>query len=366
MILNSLSILNFKNYEQAELSFSPGVNCFVGNNGEGKTNLLDAIHYLSVCKSGFNPVDRQNIRLGEGFFILQGVFEKNGRSDTIGCSFKRGQRKQVRKNKKEYERLADHIGLYPVVMITPYDVELIYEGSEVRRKFMDSIISQYKRPYLESLMAYNKILQQRNAQLKQFGETRQFREDLLQVWDHQLIPHGRCVFEERKAFIDIFLPQFQHIFEIISGGKDRIDLDYKSDLYHASFEDVLRMARENDRFRQYSTAGIHKDNLIFQIMEQPLKKFGSQGQQKSYLIALKLAQFELIRQQTGITPILLLDDIFDKLDMDRVRQLMELVQTEKFGQIFITDAHAGRMPEVLHKMGMDFQLFHVKENRVEV
>lgn len=364
MHLKSLSLLNFKNYEEANLAFSNEVNCFVGNNGEGKTNLLDAIHYLSFCKSYFNPIDSQNIRFEQDFFMLRGGFENGDKEDVISCALKRGQKKQVKRNKKEYQRLADHIGLFPVVMITPNDSELITEGSEIRRKFIDSIISQYDRGYLENLISYNKALSQRNALLKRFYEGRYFEADTLEVWDLQLVELGKRIHTGRKEFLANFIPLFQDYFAFISQGKDEVTLNYKSHLNDADFGDVLKDAQQKDRAVQYTTVGIHKDDLLFQISGHPIKKFGSQGQQKSYLIALKLAQFDCIKQVKESHPILLLDDIFDKLDKSRVKRLMELVSDHKFGQIFITDTNRERVPDLFEEIEVEFKLFTIENGAV--
>lgn len=365
MLLQSLSILNFKNYEEAQLDFSERVNCFVGNNGEGKTNLLDAIHYLSFCKSYFNPIDSQNIRFEEPYFMVQGAFKNGKGEDSIQVSVKRKQKKQVRRNKKEYERLADHIGRYPVVMITPYDSRLIHEGSEIRRKFMDSIISQYDRAYLDHLIAYNRVLKQRNSLLKRFAETRTWDNDTIGVWDVQLVQHGHPIHEKRKEFLDYFIPAFQEAFSEISSDREVVSLEHKAHLSEHPMEDVLAMSTEKDRILQYTSAGPHKDDLVFTIAGNPLKKFGSQGQQKSFLIALKMAQFEMLKDKSETTPVLLLDDIFDKLDADRVKNLMTRVSSDRFGQIFVTDTHPNRLSDMLHDIGTDHRLFHIKEGAVE-
>jgi DNA replication and repair protein RecF len=358
--LKSLSLLNFKNYEEADLSFTNEVNCFVGNNGEGKTNLLDAVHYLSFCKSYFNPIDSQNIRFEQDYFMVQGTFEKAEKEEAVYCGMKRGQKKQVKRNKKEYSRLADHIGLFPVVMISPNDSELITEGSEVRRKFVDSIISQYDRTYLDNLIQYNKALTQRNALLKQFYEGRYFDADSLDVWDMQLVALGQRIHEGRKAFLNDFIPLFQEYFEFITKGKETVGLSYRSQLNDGDFDALLKEAIGKDRGAKHSTVGIHKDDLLLEISGHPLKKFGSQGQQKSFLIALKLAQFDCIKRVKEMVPILLLDDIFDKLDHTRVKRLMELVSDRKFGQIFITDTSSERVPDLFTDIPIEFKLFTIK------
>lgn len=359
MYLKRLSILNFKNYPEAELEFSSHVNCLTGNNGEGKTNILDAIHYLSFCKSFFNPIDSQNILHEAPFLLIQGLFDANDTMEEVYCGLKRNQKKQFKRNKKEYQRLADHIGLFPLVMISPADSELITEGSESRRKFIDSVIAQFDREYLESLIQYNKVLSQRNALLKQIADSGKFDKDSLEVWDVQLIDHGKKVFEKRKQFITDFVSIFQKYYELISGGREQVGLKYISHLNDGAFADVLAKALNRDKVMEYTTVGIHKDDLEFTINLHPLKKYASQGQQKSFLIALKLAQFDFIKKIKQVTPILLLDDIYDKLDDLRVKQLMELVSSDNFGQLFITDTHPNRLANLFKTTDADFKVFKI-------
>ncbi len=367
MYLKKLSVLNFKNYSEAELQFSSHINCLAGNNGEGKTNVLDAIHYLSFCKSFFNPIDSQNILHEAPFFLIQGCYQLDGKEEEIYCGLKRSQKKQFKRNKKEYQRLADHIGLFPLVMISPADSELITEGSESRRRFIDSVIAQFDRDYLESLISYNKVLSHRNALLKQFADSRRFDKESLEIWDIQLIEYGKKGYEKRKNFISSFIPIFQKYYELISGGREQVGIQYQSHLNEASFEDVLERALNRDRAVEYTTVGIHKDDLEFTINGHNLKKFASQGQQKSFLIALKLAQFDFIKNIKQVTPILLLDDIYDKLDDLRVKQLMELVCSTNFGQLFITDTHLTRLADLFETTGADFKLFKINNgSAVEV
>ncbi|MDQ3047456.1 MAG: DNA replication/repair protein RecF [Bacteroidota bacterium] len=366
MHLKKLSLLNFKNYAEAELSLSSHVNCFTGNNGEGKTNILDAIHYLSFCKSFFNPIDSQNILHEAPFFLIQGLYESNGKEEEIYCGLKRNQKKQFKRNKKEYSRLADHIGLYPLVMISPADSELITEGSESRRKFIDSVIAQFDREYLENLIHYNKILTQRNALLKQIGNSGKFDQDSLEIWDMQLIQYGEKVHSTRRDFVQKFIPGFQKYYEFISGGREQVGLQYNSQLNNTTFSDGLAKALNRDRALEYTTVGIHKDDLEFTINGHSLKKYASQGQQKSFLIALKLAQFDFIRNIKKVTPILLLDDIYDKLDDQRVKQLMELVSSDNFGQLFITDTHPTRLAELFSAGNADFKSFRITNGNMEI
>lgn len=364
MYLEKLHLLNFKNYTEAELSLSTKINCFLGSNGQGKTNLLDAIFYLAFCKSFFNPIDSQLIKEEEAFFTIQGNFLREEAAEKIYIGLKKGQKKQVKRNKKVYEKIADHIGLIPLVMISPSDSLLIIEGSEIRRRFLDLIISQFNRQYLDQLILYNKAVAQRNRLLKKFMEIRRFDEDNLEIWDEQLIKYGEPIYEARKAFIEDFLPVFQKYYQFISGQKEEVSLIYQSQLNEADFKEVLLSHRDKDRRLTYSSAGVHKDDLIFELGEKSLKKFGSQGQQKTYLLSLKLAQAEFLKNKKQVAPILLLDDIYDKLDEERVGKLMEIVQREWFGQVFISDTHEKRLPDLFLELEADFKAFTIKNGTV--
>ena len=324
MWLQRLSLIGFKNYGEASLAFSPTINAFTGNNGAGKTNLLDGIHYLSLCKSYFNPIDTQQIRLGADFFMIQGDFELVGKKEVIACSLKRNQKKQFKRNKKEYPRLADHVGIFPLVMISPYDVSIVMEGSEERRKFLDNAISQTDRQYLDEVIQYNKCLANRNALLKQIANTGAYDPTLLEIYDEQLVTFGSNIFTKRQQFMETFEEVFNKHYSFLSDDAERVSLVYESQLNHDSLANLLKKHVEKDRVLERTNAGIHKDDLIFSIHGMPLKKFGSQGQQKSFLIALKLAQYTYLKQQKGFEPILLLDDIFDKLDDLKIRQRNEL------------------------------------------
>ncbi len=348
MYIRDLRLTNFKNYREAELRFTDKINCFVGSNGAGKTNLLDAIYYLSFCKSYFNPIDSQNIRHEEGFFAIHGIYLKNGdeSTDKVSCVQKRNQRKQFMLNGKEYDRLADHIGLYPLVMISPYDRDLINEGSEVRRRYIDAVISQFDKIYLDDLISYNKALYQRNSLLKEFAERNYFDRNLLEIWDEQLIKFGTGIHLKRKNFIADFLPVFNQYFGIISGGREMVSIAYESQLHAHEFSQLMQGSVQKDRALRHTSAGIHKDDLIFNIGSYPVKRFGSQGQQKSFVIAIKLAQFEYTRNIKGFKPILLFDDIFDKLDENRVTQLVQLVSQDSFGQVFISDTQYDRVAKL--------------------
>ena len=359
MYLQKISLVNFKNIESQTFSFEKKINCFVGNNGVGKTNVLDAIYYLSFAKSYFNPVAVQNIKHQQDFFVVEGEYLVNNRSEKIICSLKKGQKKVLKRNGKIYERFSDHIGQFPLVIISPADRDLIIEGSETRRKFIDGVISQQDKQYLKALISYNKVLGQRNALLKFFAANRTFDELNLSVYNEQLILYGTQIYEKRKEFLKEFVPIFNEKYQIISNDKEHVSLHYKSQLEDLSFEELLKRNLEKDKILQYTSVGVHKDDLSFEIGTYPVKKFGSQGQQKSYLIALKLAQFEFIKRQSNITPILLLDDIFDKLDEHRVAQIIELVNKDEFGQIFITDTHFERTETVVKQSNKPYEIFNL-------
>lgn len=365
MFLKQLSLINFKNYPEFEAKFSEKINCFVGNNGVGKTNLLDAIHYLSFCKSFFNTIDSQNIKHNEGFFVLQGHFDKFGEQSEVYCGIKRNQKKIFKKNKKEYERLSEHIGQFPLVMISPSDSELIYESSEVRRKFLDGIISQYDKVYLDKLIAYNQVLKQRNALLKHFYESQSFDSETLEIWDEQLIIYGRTILEIRLNFLKQFVPLFNSYYRFISESKEEVSLHYENSLGEKDFKTALLTSLPRDRAVHYTTVGPHKDDLEFSLDGFSLKKFASQGQQKSYLLALKLAQFEFIKEQKNTKPLLLLDDVYDKLDEARFTKLLEMVSSDKFGQVFITDTHPDRMNQLLNLKHIDHRIFLVESGVVK-
>lgn len=347
MYIQELSLLNFKNFEHAEFKFSEGLNCFIGNNGAGKTNLMDAIHYLSFCKSFLNPVDAQNIRFDQDFFMIQGKYSRFDSDETIYCGLKRSQKKIVRRNQKEYRKLSEHIGLIPLIIVTPSDTNLISGGSEDRRRFIDSVISQYDAVYLENLIRYNRALQQRNNLLKQFAGRNSFQPEVLEVWDDQLVKYGQQIHSGRVIFIEKLQPVFQKYYELISGGKETVGLKLQSELTENQFDHLLKLSVGKDRMLQYTTSGIHKDDVDFELADYPIKKFGSQGQKKTYLVALKLAQFDFLKELSGLTPILLLDDIFDKLDKSRVEQIVKLVADDHFGQIFITDTNREHLDRII-------------------
>jgi DNA replication and repair protein RecF len=357
MCLQKLSLVNFKNLESQSFDFQQKINCFVGNNGVGKTNILDAIYYLSFAKSYFNSIAGQNIRHGEAFFMIEGDYILNDRTEKIVCSLKKGQKKVLKRNGKNYEKFSEHIGQLPLVIISPADRDLVTEGSDTRRKFIDGVISQQNKNYLKDILSYNKVLTQRNALLKYFAANRTFDALNLEVYNEQLSEYGARIYKVRKAFLENFIPIFNEKYQIISGDKESVNLVYKSQLNDFSIKELLQKSLEKDKILQYTSSGIHKDDLSFEIGEYPIKKFGSQGQQKSYLIALKFAQFEFIKQQTNVLPILLLDDIFDKLDESRVLQIINLVDNDEFGQIFITDTHSERTENIVKQSNKPYQIF---------
>jgi DNA replication and repair protein RecF len=359
MFLRKLTLINFKNYRESTIEFNSAVNCFTGKNGSGKTNLLDALYYLSMTKSYFHSADSHNILHGEQMFIIQGEFEREGAVESVMCSVRHGLKKQFTRNGEDYERLSDHIGAFPVVMIAPTDQQLITEGSEVRRKFIDSIISQYDHVYLENLIRYHQILLQRNALLKQ-GAAKGFIDwNLFNVWDEQLLFYGNQIFEKRHEFVVGFEPYFNKLFNFISGNNEPAGITYESKLNDTSFAELLFESRSKDSDMQYTTTGIHKDDLSLLLKGFPVKKYASQGQQKSLVIALKLAQFNYLCSLGFSKPIVLLDDIFDKLDEGRVSRLMELVSNDEFGQLFLTDTHKNRVKDVFSSIQTPFRLFNV-------
>lgn len=361
MYLTNLSIINFKNILEAELSFSPGINCFFGKNGEGKTNLLDAIYYLSFCKSHSNPVDSQNIMHDADFFVLQAQYKEKELQEDIYCGMKRKQKKVFKRNKKEYDRLSEHIGRIPLVLISPADEELIREGSDERRRFMDMIISQYDHIYMNALMSYSKTLQQRNAMLR--SKVTQ-DESLWDMYEEMMTTDAEVIFQKRAAFISAFTPVFETFYQKISGGKERILLKYASHLSDANLAEKLHNSRQRDEILGYTTVGIHKDDLIMELDGHPIKRIGSQGQNKSYLIALKLAQFIFLKKAGGRTPILLLDDLFDKLDATRVERIINLVSGEEFGQIFITDTNREHLDQIITGLETESRIFTIDNGTV--
>ena len=364
MYIEEISIVNYKNLKDVQLSFSERLNCFIGNNGAGKTNLLDAIYYLSFCKSFFNATDQLNVNHDENYFMLQGRYQRFDSVEQISCGLQKGLKKQFKRNTKVYKKLVDHIGLLPLVMITPADDVLILGGSDERRKFIDGVISQYNQNYLDDLLKYNRALQQRNNLLKHFASDRKFDGELLAVWDNQLVEYGTRIHTERKDFIEKLIPVFQHYYEKISKGNEIVSLEHQSALYENNLENLLLQSVEKDRIAQFTTMGIHKDDLMLNLGDLPIKKLGSQGQKKTYLIALKLAQYHFIKDISDLKPILLLDDIFDKLDQNRVEEIVKVVSETNFGQIFITDTNREHLDSILKRMNTESRIFTVSNGMV--
>ncbi len=365
MYLNRLKLTQFKNCSEADIFLSPKINCFIGNNGVGKTNVLDAIYYLSFCSSYFSKIDSLSVKHDHDFFAIHGWYrDLENLDDHISCSFRKNSKKVFKKNTEEYHRLADHIGSYPLVMVSPYDRDLINEGSESRRRYMDSVISQFDKAYLNDLIGYNKALLQRNKLLKQFAESGFWDETLLEMWDQTMIPLANVIYQRRAAFLKAFIPVFKNYFEIISEQKENVHIEYQSGLKTQSMQELLQTSRDKDRAVRYTGNGVHKDDLVFLINGHPIKRFGSQGQQKSFVIALKLAQFEYTTRKMNFKPILLLDDIFDKLDDLRVEQIIKLVSDNSFGQVFITDTQQERIKHLLNEVESDYKIFRVVQGEI--
>lgn len=360
MILKNISIVNYKNIRAANLSFSPKINCFIGQNGVGKTNLLDAIYYLSFCKSAYNPVDSQVITHDEPFAVLEGKYENdNGDEENIYCGMKRGLKKHFKRNKKEYKRLSQHIGLIPLISVSPSDNSLITGGSEERRHLMDVVISQYDHTYIEALSGYNKALQQRNALLKLEEEP---DPTLMDIWEQQMAEQGEILYNKRAHFVKRLIPVFQNIYKQISDNKEEVKLNYISHCQRGPLLEVIQRNRFKDRAVGYSLHGIHRDDLEMLIGDYQMKREGSQGQTKTFVLALKLAQFDFLRQtSSNTTPLLLLDDIFDKLDAQRVEEIVKLVSSDSFGQIFITDTNREHLDKILSNSNLDYKLFNIPQ-----
>lgn len=359
MFLEKIYLSNFKNYEEASYVFSPQVNCIVGENGSGKTNLLDSIYFLALSKSAIHHQDANNINHNTDYMMIEGVFRKNTRTHQITCSIQRGQRKVLMHEKKPYERISDHIGQFPVVLIAPDDTELIKEGSEDRRRFFDGVLSQMDNEYLNDYQQYNRILEQRNSLLKIFAERNFIDQDLLDTYSDPLVKLALRIYRQRREFMDTFLPIFKKHYAVLSEGREEVEIIYESEVASGEFPQEFRLNRQTDVRAQRTTKGIHKDDYIFEIDTYPIKKFGSQGQQKSFVMALRLAQFEMIETLREVKPILLLDDIFDKLDDRRIHSLIESINNNTFGQVFITDARPERTQKILEGVKAEVKYFTI-------
>ena len=364
MQLNKLSIINYKNIEAATLDLSAKLNCFIGHNGEGKTNLLDAVYYLSFCRSAFNPKDSEVMRHDADYFVLEGDYTTDGGDkEQVYCGMKRGTKKHFKRNKKEYKRLSMHIGQVPLIFVSPADATLIDGGSEERRRLMDVVISQYDTPYIEDLNRYNKALQQRNKLLKQEEEP---DSTLMELLEMQMAEYGEAIYKKRAAFVEELTPVFQRIYQTICENREQVSLEYVSHCQRGSLLDVIRRDRAKDRIMGYSLHGIHKDDLVMKLGDYPIRREGSQGQNKTYVLALKLAQFDFLRRTSGNnTPLLLLDDIFDKLDSSRVEQIVRLVSGDDFGQIFITDTNRDHLDKILQDSSFSYKIFSVEGGEIK-
>ena len=359
VFLKKISIINYKNILDKEYELDPKINCFVGDNGVGKTNILDAVYHLSMGKSYFNVKNDQLINRGKDYMLVDGVFELNNKNESIIFSLKIGEKKVLKRNGKPYKKFSNHIGLIPVVLISPYDNDLINEGSSERRKFIDSIISQNDKEYLINLIAYTRVIQNRNKLLKQYNKSVDFDLDTIRVYDDQIYKLSCPIFKARDKFIKEFTPLVLEKYKNISDDKEKISIEYKSDLINNNIENLIKDSFQKDVILQYTSVGLHKDDFIFNIDENRIKRFGSQGQQKSFLIALKLAQFDYLKNKTGNSPILIMDDIFDKLDLMRVKRIGEIVNSTNFGQLFLSDTDKERIEKVLSSLNLSSKIFEV-------
>ena len=359
VFLKKISIINYKNILDKEYELDPKINCFVGDNGVGKTNILDAVYHLSMGKSYFNVKNDQLINRGKDYMLVDGVFELNNKNESIVFSLKIGEKKVLKRNGKPYKKFSNHIGLIPVVLISPYDNDLINEGSSERRKFIDSIISQNDKEYLINLIAYTRVIQNRNKLLKQYNRSVDFDLDTIKVYDDQIYKLSEPIFKARDKFIKEFTPLVLEKYKHISDNKEKISIEYKSDLINNQVENLIKDSFQKDVILQYTSVGLHKDDFVFNIDENRIKRFGSQGQQKSFLIALKLAQFDYLKNETGNSPILLMDDIFDKLDLMRVKRIVEIVNSTNFGQLFLSDTDKERIEKVLSSLNLSSKIFEV-------
>lgn len=364
MFLNELSIIGFKNLMEETIEFSSRVNCFVGDNGAGKTNILDAIHYLSMGRSVLSMTDSQSVRHGDDFFVLDGTYQSSKeKKEQVLCTYKRGSGKTLKRNGKEYTKLSDHIGMIPIVTVSPADSFLITEAAEERRRYLNSFLSQLDKSYLNAIMRYNQVLSERNKLLKE--DSLYSMMDLLDVLDMQLVEHGELVHKKHAELVEQLAPLVEEHYKELSDDKEQIELTYRSALNDAPFAELLKEAKEKDKAMQFTTVGVHRDDMVMTIGGHPLRRYGSQGQQKSFLVALKLAQYNVVANIANEKPILLLDDLFDRLDLQRVEKLLGIVERTEYGQIFITDCNSIRLKGVLDKSSEDYSLFKVDEGEVD-
>ena len=361
MKLKKIQLINFKNHANTVWEFNNNINCFIGDNGAGKTNILDAIHYLSLTKSYFNSDDSSGIKFNEKYFTIKGCFEKNNLISNIICNLQEGSPKSIKNNNKKYKRFSDHIGIYPIVFISPTDTNLINDGSNIRRKYIDSGISQFNNVYLKTLISYNKTLKQRNGLLKSFYKTNTFDNETLSTYNEILVKFGIKIYQERNRYLNNLIPVFQKYYSKLSNDKEVVSIEYHSQLNNEDFLELLSLNLEKDRHSTFTSVGPHKDDLFFTLNEHSIKKHGSQGQQKSFLIALKLAQFEFVQRNIELSPLILLDDIFDKLDNTRVEKLVSFIKEGVFKQVFITDTNKKRSEEILSKTNVNFTIFNLNK-----
>jgi DNA replication and repair protein RecF len=360
MFLRQIRIQNFKNHINFETTFSKNCNCVVGNNGSGKTSLLDAIHFLSLTKSSLLSQDAQSVQFGQTFFSIKGTFETaNNKQNEVVCSYTQEDKKTLVVNGNKVNKLADHIGQYPLVLMAPTDTDLIRDGAETRRRFFDTELSQLDEAYLKSLIRYNKLLLQRNALLKRFFESQTTDFNLLATFTEPLVKEGIFIHKKRVAYLKQFLPMFAKAYAFLAEGKEEVEVLYESTLSEADFAQELANATNTDIAACRTTVGIHKDDFTFRINQLPVKKYGSQGQQKSFVMGLKLAQFELFLAEKNVKPLLLMDDIFDKLDEHRINKLIEMIDNEHFGQVFITDARPERSRQLLEPLGAKLRVIEL-------
>jgi len=359
LLINKISILNYKNILDKTFNFDNKINCFVGNNGVGKTNILDSIYHLAIGKSSFTISNENNINHESEFMLLDGLFSINNKKENITCSLKRNETKVLKRNEKIYKKLSDHFGLIPVVLISPYDTNLIIEGSSERRKFMDSIISTYDKNYLQNIITHGKLIKQRNKILKYFNKSAKVDMDSILVYNEQIVKLSKPIHECRKNFVSEFIPLVIDKYNNISGKNEKVTLKYRSDLNENEIGDLLEKSFQKDMILQFTSCGIHKDDLIFKIDNNSIKRFGSQGQQKSFLISLRFAEFEFLKNSNDLAPILLMDDIFDKLDIQRVKNIVDLVNSSEFGQLFVSDTDKTRIEKVLRSLKNSSEIFEI-------